>query len=211
MDTNVLELFSLVVKRGSFAAAAREQNVDPSSVSRIISGLETELGVRLFQRNTRQLALTEAGSIYFQRIEPLIEEIQHARHAAVDVSNRVTGTLRVTASNSFGLKFVVPRLPAFAEKYPDLVVDLMLTDAVVDLLAERVDIAIRLGTLPDSNLVAQLFTHTRNRVVASPAYLLKHGTPKLGDQVSRFVERPHRVAIAFGQHGAAGADKAERP
>ena len=184
MDTNALELFSLVVKHGSFAAAARDQNVDPSSISRIIAGLETELGVRLFQRNTRQLALTEAGNVYFQRVEPLIEEIQHARHAAVDVSSRVTGTLRVTASNSFGLKFVLPRLPAFAEKYPDLVVDLMLTDAVVDLLAERVDIAVRLGTLPDSNLVAQLFIHTRYRVVANPAYVQRHGTPKQPTQVS---------------------------
>ncbi len=184
MDTNALELFSLVVKHGSFAAAARDRNLDPSSVSRIIAGLETELGVRLFQRNTRQLALTEAGNVYFQRIEPLIEEIQHAQHAAVDVSSRVTGTLRVTASNSFGLKFVVPRLPAFAQHYPELVVDLMLTDAVVDLLSERMDIAIRLGTLADSNMVSQVLTYTRYRVVASPAYLQRHGTPKQPVQVS---------------------------
>jgi len=182
MDTATLDLFSLVVKNGSFAAAAREKNMDPSSVSRLIAGLETKLGVRLFQRNTRQLALTEAGSVYYQRIEPLMEELQRAGHAAADVSSRVTGTLRVTASNSFGLKFVVPRLPAFTEKYPDLVVDLMLTDTVVDLLADRVDVAIRLGSLPDSNLVAQLLTYTRYRVVASPGYLNKHGTPTIPAQ-----------------------------
>lgn len=184
MDTTTLDLFSLVVKNGSFAAAAREKNMDPSSVSRLIAGLETELGMRLFQRNTRQLALTEAGSVYFQRIEPLVEELQRAGHAAADVSSRVNGTIRVTASNSFGLKFLVPRLPAFAEKYPDLVVDLMLTDTVVDLLADRVDVAIRLGSLPDSNLVAQLLTYTRYRVVASPAYLTKHGTPTIPAHVS---------------------------
>lgn len=184
MDTRALELFSRVIKHGSFAAAAREENIDPSSVSRVISALETDLGVRLFQRNTRRLSLTEAGIVYSQRIEPLIEEMQQARQAAADVSARVTGTLRVTASNAFGLKFVVPRLPAFAEKYPDLAVDLMLTDAVVDLLAERVDLAIRLGTLPDSSMVAQLLMYVRYRVVANPMYLRKYGAPAKPAQVS---------------------------
>lgn len=184
MDTHALEVFSLVVKQGSFAAAAREQNVDPSSISRLIAALESELGVRLFQRNTRQLSLTEAGSIYFQRIEPLLEEMQHAQHAAAEVSSRIAGSLRVTASHSFGLKFVVPRLPAFARKYPDLAVDLMMTDAVLDLVAERVDLAIRLGTLSDSSMVAQVLTYTRYRVVATPAYLKEHGVPKKPADVS---------------------------
>lgn len=178
MDTKTLEMFVLVVKYGSFAAAAREQNVDPSSISRVISALESELGVRLFQRNTRRLSLTEGGGVYFRRIESLVEEMKLANDAARDVSARVTGTLRVTASNSFGLKVVVPRIPAFTAKHPDLTVDMALTDAIVDILAERIDIAIRLGPLSDSRMVAQLFMRTRYHIVASAAYLRKHGAPR---------------------------------
>jgi len=184
MDTKALEMFAHVVKHGSFAAAARDLNIDPSSISRVIAATEEELGVRLFQRTTRQLSLTEAGSVYFERIEPLIEEIKQARDAAADASSQVKGTLRVTASNSFGLKRVLPLIPAFAAQYPDLTVDLMLTDTVADLLAERIDIAIRLGMLPDSNMVAQLLMQTRYRVVASPAYLRTHGVPKKPEHVS---------------------------
>lgn len=184
MDTRALEVFANVVRHGSFAAAARDQNIDPSSISRVIAAIEAELGVRLFQRTTRQLALTEAGSVYFERIEPLIEEMQHARDAAAEASSQVKGTLRVTASNSFGLKRVLPLIPSFAAKYPDLTVDLMLTDTVVDLLAERIDIAIRLGTLPDSSMVARLLMQTRYLVVASPAYLRTHDVPKKPDSVS---------------------------
>ncbi|MBI3524237.1 MAG: LysR family transcriptional regulator [Betaproteobacteria bacterium] len=183
MDTKSLEMFAVVVRQGSFAAAARDQNVDPSSVSRVIAALEAELDVRLFQRTTRQLTLTEAGSLYFERIEPLLEEIRHARDAAAEASSQVKGTLRVTASNSFGLKRILPLIPAFAAQYPDLTVDLMLTDTVVDLLAERIDIAIRLGMLTDSNMVAQLLMQTRYRVVASPAYLGKYGAPKKPEHV----------------------------
>jgi DNA-binding transcriptional LysR family regulator len=178
MDISALEVLSLVVKHGSFAKAAREQNVDPSSISRTIAALEAELDMRLFQRNTRKLALTQAGDVYWQRIEPLLEEIKQAGAAAGDISGRVKGVLRVTASNSFGLKYLAPRIPAFAAKYPELAVDLLLTDSVVDLLAERIDVAIRLGALTGSSLVAQRLMATRYRVVASPAYLRRAGTPK---------------------------------
>lgn len=177
-------MFASVVRHGSFAAAARDQNIDPSSVSRVIAAIEAELGVRLFQRTTRQLSMTEAGSVYFERIEPLIEEIRHARDAAAEVSSQVKGTLRVTASNSFGLKRVLPLIPDFAAKYPDLAVDLILTDTVMDLLAERIDIAIRLGTLPDSNMVARVLMQTRYRVVVSPTYQRTHGLPTKPDSVS---------------------------
>lgn len=183
MDIRALETFANVVRHGSFAAAARDQDIDPSAISRVVAAIEEELGVRLFQRTTRRLSLTEAGSIYFERVEPLIEEMRHARDAAAEASSQVKGTLRVTASNSFGLKRVLPLIPAFAAKYPELTVDLMLTDTVVDLLAERVDIAIRLGTLPNSNMVARLLMQTHYRVVASPAYLRANGLPKKPDSV----------------------------
>lgn len=181
MDVSVLQLFVDVVKQGSFAAVARDRNLDPSSVSRAIAGLEDELGIRLLQRTTRQLSPTESGKTYFERIEPLVEEIQQATDIATDVSGQPKGTLRVTASASFGLKCIVPYLPEFQRLYPELIVDLLLTDAVIDLFAERIDVAVRLGLLADSTLIAQQLMQTSYTVCGSPNYLrrshsLKHPT-----------------------------------
>ena len=183
VDISVLELFVAVVKQGSFAAVARDRNVDPSSVSRAIASLETELGLRLFQRTTRKLSPTEAGVTYFQRIEPLVEEIRQANSVVKDVSGQPKGTLRVTASVAFGLRCIVPMLPAFERQYPELMVDLVLTDAVVDLFAERIDVAVRLGLLPDSTLIAQQLMPVRYRVCASPDYLSRQGQPNLPSEI----------------------------
>jgi DNA-binding transcriptional LysR family regulator len=171
MDISVLQLFVEVVRQGNFATVARDRNLDPSSVSRAIAGLEEELGIRLFQRTTRKLSPTEAGMTYFERIEPLVEEMQQAIDIAADVSGQPKGTLRVTASVSFGHQCIVPLLPEFAKLYPELTVDLLLTDNVVDFFTERIDIAIRLGILADSSLIAQQLMQTYYRVCASPAYL----------------------------------------
>lgn len=171
MDISVLQLFVEVMRHGSFAAVARSRNLDPSSVSRAIAGLEAELGIRLFQRTTRQLSPTEAGTAYFERIEPLVEEMQQAIDVAADVSGQPKGKLRVTASVSFGLKCIVPLLPKLDLLYPDLTVDLLLTDAIVDLFAERIDVAVRLGLLADSTLIAQQLMRTYYSVCASPDYL----------------------------------------
>lgn len=171
MDIATLQLFVEVMKQGSFAAVARDRNLDPSSVSRAIAGLEAELGIRLFQRTTRQLSPTEAGKTYFDRIEPSIEEIKLATDIATDGSGQPQGTLRVTTAASFGLKKIVPLLPKFQDLYPDLTVDLLLTDAIVDLVAERIDVAVRLGFLADSTLIAQQLMRTHYAVCASPSYL----------------------------------------
>jgi DNA-binding transcriptional LysR family regulator len=185
MELSVLQTFVDVVKQGSFAAVARERNVDPSSVSRAIAGLEAELGIRLLQRTTRQLSPTEAGTAYFQRIEPLVEEMQQAIDIAADISGQPQGTLRITASVSFGLQRVVPLLPDFRALYPDLTVDLVLTDANVDLFAERIDLAIRLGLLADSTLIAQQLMKTRYFVCASPQYLTQSGHPNSPSEIDR--------------------------
>ncbi len=163
------------MRQGSFAAVARDRNLDPSSVSRAIANLEAELGIRLFQRTTRQLSPTEAGTTYFERVEPLVEEMQQAIDVATDISGQPKGTLRVTASVSFGLKCIVPLLPKFDSLYPDLTVDLWLTDAVVDLFAERMDVAVRLGFLTDSTLIATQLMQTHYSVCASPDYLKRSG------------------------------------
>jgi DNA-binding transcriptional LysR family regulator len=179
MELSVLQTFVDVVKQSSFAAVARERNVDPSSVSRAIAGLEEELGIRLLQRTTRQLSPTEAGMAYFQRIEPLVEEMQQAIDVAADMSGQPKGMLRITASVSFGLKCIVPLLSDFRSMYPDLTVDLLLTDTTVDLFTERIDLAIRLGLLADSTLIAQQLMQTRYFVCASPDYLKQWGHPKI--------------------------------
>jgi DNA-binding transcriptional LysR family regulator len=185
MDISVLQLFVDVVKQGSFAAVARDRNVDPSSVSRAIAGLEAELGIRLLQRTTRKLSPTEAGMTYFLRIEPLVDEMQQAIDVAADLSGQPKGTLRITASVSFGLKRIVPLLPKFRSIYPDLTIDLLLTDMNVDLFAERIDLAIRLGLLADSTLIAQQLLKTRYFVCASPQYLHQWGHPKIPSEIER--------------------------
>ena len=183
MDISVLQTFIEVMKQGSFAAVARERNIDPSSVSRCISGLETELGVRLFQRTTRKLSPTEAGITYFNHIEPIIEEMQRARDLVTEVSGMPKGTLRVTASVSFGLKCIVPLLPEFQTLYPETSVDLLLTDSRLDLLTERIDLAIRLGQLQDSTLILQKLISTRYFVCASPNYLQRCGKLKQPEDI----------------------------
>jgi len=183
MELSVLQIFVDVVKQGSFAAVARERNVDPSSVSRAIAGLEEELGIRLFQRTTRQLSPTEEGMSYFQRIEPLVEEMQQAIDVATDMSGQPKGTLRITASVSFGLNCIVPLLPDFSLLYPDLTVDLILADTIVDLFTERIDLAIRLGLLADSTLIAQRLIQTHYYVCASPKYLQQKGHPKIPSDI----------------------------
>lgn len=171
MDSTDLQTLMQVVRSGSYAAAARELDVDPSSVSRVIKALEDELGARLFQRSTRKVSLTEAGAVFTERLAPLLEELQQARDAAVDVTAEIRGNLRVSVSNTFGLSRVVPLLPTFCAQYPQLDIDLMLTDAVVDLVAERIDVAVRMGVMNDSALVAVPLTQIRYRVVASPAWV----------------------------------------
>ena len=171
MDIEVLKTFVEVMRQSSFAAVARERNIDPSSVSRAVAGLEKELGIRLFQRTTRKLSPTEAGITYFNQIAPLIEEIQQAKDMAIAVSGQPQGTLRVTASVSFGLKCIIPVLAEFEANYPELAIELLLTDARLDLVAERIDLAIRLGLLEDSTLIARRLMLTRYSVCGSPSYL----------------------------------------
>ena len=182
MNTADLDTLMVVIRFGSFAAAARELNVDPSSISRTVAALEEELGTRLFQRSTRQLAVTEAGAVLAQRLGPLLEELQEIRDAATESSARVQGTLRVTVSNTFGQQRIVPLLPAFCREHPALDLDLILSDAIVDLVAERIDVAVRLGALHDSSLVAVPLLKTRYRVVASPTWLRQRGAPLAAPQ-----------------------------
>jgi DNA-binding transcriptional LysR family regulator len=171
MDLQALRDFVDVARRGSFAAVARERETDPSTISRSIAALEAALGTRLFQRSTRLLALTEAGGLYLARVEPLLEEMERAAEEARMVSATPSGTLRLTASVAFGQTWLVPLLPELRAAFPALRMELLLSDARLDLVAERVDLAIRLAPRIEGDFVAARLFRTRYRVCASPEYL----------------------------------------
>ncbi len=177
MDFDTVRVLVDVMKQGSFAAVARHRNVDPSSISRSISSLKTELGFRLFQRTTRKLAPTEAGGEYYARVQRLIGEFDLAGEAALDLVSLPTGTLRVTACTSFGQRVLAPLLPKFRSQYPDLTIDLVLVDHQVDLVEEQIDVAIRFGNRPEGNLIASRLIPRHFHVCASPSYIKKHGQP----------------------------------
>jgi DNA-binding transcriptional LysR family regulator len=179
METSHLRVFVDVAQRRSFAAVARDSNVDPSSVSRIIAALESQLGVRLFQRTTRKLALTEAGESFLARVGPLVEELDHAQDEARSLRSEPSGTLRLTASVAFGQLCLVPILPAFRRALPRLRLELLLTDTNLDLIADRIDLAIRLAPSYRGDVIGSKLFATRYRVVASPDYLARHGAPKI--------------------------------
>jgi DNA-binding transcriptional LysR family regulator len=185
MNFDQLKTFMLVMERGSFAQAARVLNVDPSNISRTITALEDSLGFRLFQRTTRKLAPTEAGALYFERTRNLLQEFETARLQANDANAAPSGVLRMTTSVAFGQRWLVPRIAALRKAYPSLALDLLLTDANVDLIAERIDLAIRLGPRVDSGFISTVLMPTQYRVVASPAYLRKHGKPKSPEELAQ--------------------------
>jgi DNA-binding transcriptional LysR family regulator len=174
MNVEDLETLMHVIHAGSFAGAARVLQADPSAVSRSVAVLEAQLGARLFQRSTRRIALTEAGAAFAQRVEPLLDELRQAREAALDTTGVVRGTLRISVSNTFGLRRIVPLLPALRRAHPALEVELMLSDTLVDLVAERIDLAVRSGALQDSNLIAVPLLQTRYRIVANPPWARAH-------------------------------------
>lgn len=186
MDTEQLRTFVEVVRLGSFASAARLLDSDPSAVTRAVAALEKDLGVRLLERTTRRLALTEAGAAYHESVSSLLKGLQRASDEARDLAGQPEGVVRVTASVSYGHTVIVPMLPALCKAYPALEIDLLLTDSVVDLVAERVDVALRLRQAVDSSLVGVRLTRIRYHVCASPAYLQLHGAPRIpADLASR--------------------------
>ena len=174
MDIPALRLFDQVVSLGSFAAAARASGADPSAVSRSIAGLERELGFRLFQRSTRRIALTEAGTAYHNRIAPLLKDLDDAADAARDLVERPSGTLVVATSTAFGEIVILPMLPAFREAHPGLGIDLRLSDAPADLIAEGIDLAIRLTRDAPADTIAARLISTRYHVVASPDWVARN-------------------------------------
>jgi len=184
MDIRNLTLFCDVARLGSFAAAARAQDCDPSAVSRAIAGLETELGARLFHRSTRSLALTEAGRLFLPAAEHAVDEIEGARSRLSETSDAVTGTLRLGASVSFGQIVLVPLLAEMRARFGDLSIELVLSDDNADLAAEGIDLAVRLAPRVEADVVCCRLMPTRYHVVAAPPWIEVYGRPN----------RPERLA-----------------
>jgi DNA-binding transcriptional LysR family regulator len=178
--TDRLEAMSLlveVVDAGSFSAAARRLGVPLATVSRKVSELEAHLATRLLTRSTRQLALTDAGDAYVAACRRILEEVGEAERAAAGEYAAPRGELAVTAPIVFGRLHVVPVVNAFLTRYPDIDVRLVLSDSIANLLEAHLDVAVRIGELPDSGLVARRVGAIRRVVCASPAYLAEHGRP----------------------------------
>lgn len=180
MDNRAGEMlvFVRVAETGSFSEAARQLRMTPSTVSKLVGRIEQRLGVRLVERSTRRLALTDEGRTYHERSLALLADLDDLEQGLAQGSPRISGTVRVNASVALGVHVLEPLLPAFWQAHPDVQVDLSLSDDVVDLYLERTDVAFRIGALASSSLVAVRIGATRRHIVAAPDYLARHGTPR---------------------------------
>jgi len=181
-----MRLFTRVVQTGSFSAVARESGISQSSVSKNLAALEAKLGARLLARTSRKLKLTEVGCDYYERCLPILMEIDEAEATVRSMTSNPSGVLRVNVPVSFGQRHVIPRMPEFMRAYPNVKLDIMLLDRQVDLVAEGVDVAIRIDILDDSSLIARRLGDSPRLLVASKSYLQKHGRPNHPDELKNF-------------------------
>jgi len=174
-----IAVFVRVVDSGSFTRAADALEISKAAVSKSISRLEQRLGARLLNRTTRKLTLTEAGDTFYRRGAAALAELNEAQQDISRLSQTPRGLLRVTAPTYFGSVTLAPMLREFQTRYPEVRLDLDLSDRQVDLVQERFDVAVRISTLTDSSLVSRRLAPCPIRIVASPAYLKRRGTPKV--------------------------------
>lgn len=173
-----MEAFALVVDAGSFSATARRLNVGQPAVSKLVAQLEDRLGVKLLMRTTRGLTATEAGLNFYERARRAIEEADEAELAARGAGRGLTGKLRVCATVTFARMHLMPHIPEFLARHPDLEMDLVLDDRNIDLVQEGIDVGLRMGRLVDSSLTAQNIGSARRAVLGTPAYFGRAGEPE---------------------------------
>ena len=173
-----MEIFVRVIEAGSFSAAARDLNMGQPAVSKTIASLEDRLGVRLLTRSTRKLAATEAGTAFYERAVRAIGEANEAEAAAQGAGSGLEGRLRISAPVTFSRLHLVPKLGSFLDAHPKVQLDLVMDDRVIDLVAENIDVALRLGVLTDSALKARKLGQADRLVVATPAYFARRGVPR---------------------------------
>jgi len=180
-----MSVFSRIVSTGSLSSAARELGISPALVSRRLAALENRLGVRLLNRTTRSLHLTDEGASYYDTCNRVLAEIQEADAAVSAGSVEPQGALRVALPASFGHQHLTPLIPEFARRYPKVQLALSLSDRNVNLIEEGFDLAIRIAELEDSSLAARRLAPNRRVICASPAYIAQHGAPRTPDELTR--------------------------
>src|SRR5258708_36373727 len=176
-SANEMSIFVRVVERGSFAAAAGDLGLAPAAVSKLISRLETGVGVRLLNRTTRRLSLTAEGEVFLGRSRKILDEIEAAESEIASSRRAVQGHLRVHAFPTFAVDHLSAALPEFLARYPRITFEFLVTNRTVDLSEDNVDVALRVGSLNDAAFVARKIADLTQVVCASPAYLAAHGAP----------------------------------
>lgn len=183
---NTLEGMNFLVEAvdgGSFSAAGRRLGLAPSSIARGIGALENELGVRLLNRTTRSLSLTEAGRLYHERAQRILAEVEETSLSITQLEANPRGTLRLNVPSAFGRAHIAPMLPEFLSTFPDVMIDLSMTDAFIDPVEEGIDLVIRIGELKDSSLVARKLAPNKRVICAAPDYFEQHGRPSIPDDL----------------------------
>lgn len=180
-----MRVFAKVAQTGSFSKVGRLLGTSTSSIARLVNSLEEELGVRLLNRTTRQLVLTEAGQRFYADAARILQSVDEAKRGAAAYQQGVRGTVRVHAATSVGAGVILPALPGFLELHPEIVVDISLTDQRVDIVAEKVDVAVWRGRLEDSGLIARPLASPRRVLCGSTSYFARHGKPAAPADLSR--------------------------
>jgi DNA-binding transcriptional LysR family regulator len=180
-----LKAFCLVASNGGFSAAARQLNVATSSVTRLVDALEARIGAPLLNRSTRSITLTDSGRDYFEQATQILAALDQADDAAAGRDAAPSGVLRITAPVTLANRYIAPLLPQFAQQYPKLELDMRLSDAMVNMVDEAIDVAIRIGS-PERqpNLIARQLAGHKRYICASPAYLASHGTPQHPEELA---------------------------
>jgi len=191
-----LEVFSQVVATGNMSAAARELGISPAVVSKRLQRLEKQLGTRLLNRTTRQISLTEAGEGFYERVIAILAGVEEAETYVVRRSSQARGLLKISAPTSFGRMHIAPHLVKFMRANPELQINLDLSDSFVDIVSEGVDLAIRIGELPDSSLVARRLAPVKRILCATPRYIEKRSAP------TKLTDLDHHALIAPQFQGA---------
>ncbi|WOI57858.1 LysR family transcriptional regulator [Palleronia sp. LCG004] len=179
-----LDLFHAILDAGSFAGAARHLGVTPSAVSKRISQMEGRIGAPLFVRTTRRMTLTEAGRTYAAGTRDILARLARVESDIAEGTGAIRGPIRMTASTALGRRKVLPVILDFSERYPEVAIDLTLTDALVDLVEGRYDLAVRSAVLPDSGLIARRLADNRRVICASPDYVKRHGAPTVPEDLA---------------------------
>lgn len=181
-----MQVFAAVVESGGFSVAARRLRLSNATVSTVIRNLESHLGVRLMNRTTRRMHLTDDGAAYYERCQRILSQVEETEAALLRSRDRPHGLLRVDLPTAFGRLYFIPALPGFLDQYPDLQITVTMTDRRGDLIESGVDAAVRTGTMDDSTLVARRVYDTRYVACASPEFLERYGEPRSPSDLARF-------------------------